>query len=274
MFSYLHNTIPNSIIFSIGSVSIHWYGFCIALGVLLGTLAVVRLSQRYGIAEKHVYDFLFWAVIGGVLGARLYYVLYNWQYYQDHLFEIPLFWEGGLAIHGALLGGALVLIGYTKKHKINTLAFLDVAVVGVVIGQIAGRWGNYFNQEIFGYPTSLPWGIPISENRRPEQFLEATHFHPIFLYESLLNLMLLGVLLVLHRYKARNTNLAHGILGMIYFVGYGIIRFAMEQFRVDYSPTVFGVRWAVLFSLFLLCTGICASIYLIWKQKKHNQLSK
>lgn len=271
MIELLHTHIPDPILFSFGPFDLHWYGTMIALGVLMGTYALVRLAKQYEISASTMYDFLFWALLFGVVGARVYYVMYNWAYYANHVIEIPMIWHGGLAIHGGLLAGAGVLLAFSYKRAISALLFFDLAVVGVVIGQIFGRWGNYFNQEIFGYPTSLAWGIPILPEFRPEQFVTATHFHPTFLYEILLNTLLLAILLLGHRYKAISGRLSHGILGMVYLIGYGIIRAIMEQFRVDYSPMLFSFRWAFIFSLILIIAGSIGIITILWR-KKHRSL--
>lgn len=191
-------------------------------------------------------------ILVGLIGARLYYVLYAWSYYHNHLVEIVQLWQGGLAIHGTLIGGGLAAWWYARRHRLSFLLLIDLAVPAMALGQAIGRWGNYFNQELFGRPTALPWGIPIDPSHRPSAFASFEFFHPTFLYESALDLILVGVLVWLIR---RWPNRRPGNIAAVYAIGYGIIRLAMEFLRVDYSPIVAGVRWAGVVSVALILGG-------------------
>lgn len=248
----MFTTPPAAIITSIGPLTLRWYGLCIALALLAGFFLFRYLLGRGGFKKIIAEDLILPMVIAGLVGARLYYVLYAWSYYHNHLAEIWQLWQGGLAIHGALIGGGLVVWRYARRHHLSFLSLIDLAVPAMALGQAIGRWGNYFNQELFGRPTTLPWGIPIDLSHRPAVFMSAEFFHPTFLYESILNLVLVGVLLWLIR---RWPNRRPGNIAAIYAIGYGIIRLTMEFLRVDYSPIVGGVRWAQAVSVALIMGG-------------------
>ncbi len=256
---WLHTFEPTAIALTFGPLSVHAYGLTMALGMLAGITVVRRLAQRRGIQPEMVYDLAFWLIIGALVGARLYAVLLFWPYYLANPVEIPAVWRGGLAIHGAIIGGALTLWAYCARRREEGgsvggrfLQRADVLVVGLAVGQAIGRWGNYFNQELYGRPTGLPWGIPIAPDHRAAGYETFTYFHPTFLYESLLNLALAGVLAWLYRGKRLATG---GVLGA-YLIGYAVVRMLMETLRVDETAMLAGIRVPVLASLAAAVVGV------------------
>jgi len=248
MINFLHTFEPQAILFKLGPFSVHWYGFLMVVGGLLGFYLILQLAKRYKLNQKFFHDLLIWWVIGAVIGARIYYVIYAWSMYQDNWLDIFKIWHGGLAIHGIILGGFITTVIYCWIKKVDFWLTADLVVTGLVAAQIIGRVGNYFNQEIFGLPTSLSWGIPISFLYRPVEYLNFEFFHPTFIYESLGNLIILLILVALHFYRFKKEKWKAGNLFLIYLILYSILRFSLEFFRIDFSPLVFDIRWAQLFS--------------------------
>lgn len=269
MINWLHNNLPEAILGSIGPLQIHWYGLLVALGVIAAYFLTQHLLKKYQVSGVNIDVLLLYVFLCGLIGGRLYYVFYAWPFYQNNLLDIFKVWEGGLALHGDLIGGAIGLTLFARRHKIKFLKLADLIVPGVALAQAIGRWGNYFNQELFGSPTTLPWGIPIKESLRPEQYLSATHFHPVFLYESIANILICLLLLGLHRKNTRRLPEARyrsGFFLTLYVFVYSTVRFSLEFLRQDYSPYVGPFRWFQLMSL--LAIVISATILLYWFIKK------
>lgn len=252
MFSLLHSYIPNSVLFSLGPITIYWYGLFVVTGIITGMQVIISVAKKYNISKEDIYDLGFYVIIFGIIGARIYSVFLDIPYYIVNPAQIIAVWNGGLAIHGAIIGGALALFFHIKKKKLNFWRIVDVAVPGLALGQAIGRWGNYFNQEIFGTPTTLPWGIPIQLQHRPLEYLSHEYFHPTFLYESILNLINFGILFYLHQKKKLNI----GSIALIYLINYSIIRISMETLRTDSSPEFLGLRLPVLVSIILILGSI------------------
>lgn len=247
---------PGQIAFSIGPISLHWYGIMIGLGVLTAVIYASRELKRLGKSPDPLYDMGFWMILSGVLGARLYYVILQWELYSSNPVEIFQIWRGGLAIHGALIGGFLAFYAYCKIKKLNWLFFADLLVPGVILAQAFGRWGNFFNNEAFGLPTNLPWKLFIPEAFRPEEYETNEFFHPTFLYESLWNLLGFFILALLFRkiYK-KETVSRSGLIFSSYLVFYSFGRFFIEWLRTD-SLLVGPLRAAQLVSIILFIIGI------------------
>ena len=278
----LHSYHPTPILFQLGLISIHWYALFIVLGILFGLFIVLRVSKHYGLKADDVYDLAFYLIIFSTLGARLYMIVLFPSFYLSNPLEIFKVWNGGLAIHGAILFGVLTLYLYTKKKKQNFWFWGDIIVVALALGQAIGRWGNYFNQEVYGSPTNLPWGIPIDFVNRVSGYTQYEYFHPTFLYESILNFVLFFLLLSLHYLRIKNKERSgignqesvirnkkiagyrllvtdysrNGIIALIYLIGYSFIRIAMEQFRIDETQMVFGIRFPVLVSAGVIVTAV------------------
>ena len=207
--------------------------FFICLGFFLSFWAVLYLAKRYRIKKEQIYDLTFYLIIFGLIGDRLYYVFYAWDYYSQNLLDIFKIWQGGLAIHGAMIAGLIVIYLFAKKNKINPWLLGDLVVIALALAMVFGRWGNYFNMELFGRPTDLPWGIPINQANRPVEFMTDNFFHPTFLYESLWNLLIFVSLFVWHKIRlAKNKNLEKiqvlGSITLAYFILYSGGRFLNE----------------------------------------------
>lgn len=205
---------------SFGEVGIYWYGIIIAIGVILGYLYARSRAKRLGEKTENVTDLLLWALPFSVLGARTYYVLFSWKEYAAHPADIVKIWQGGIAIYGAVIASVIVAIVFTKHRHLSTLRYFDMGIMGVMLGQIIGRWGNFVNGEAYGGPTDLPWGMLLPGESHP--------VHPTFLYESLWNL--LGFLL-LHLWGKKKPK--DGSIFCGYLIWYGIGRFFIEGLRTD-----------------------------------------
>jgi phosphatidylglycerol:prolipoprotein diacylglycerol transferase len=234
------------ILVQFGPFAIRWYGVLIVAGALLAGYIGALEAKRKGDDSEYIWDALAVVLITGLLGARLYHVFSSpagsigWEYYRRHPVDIIAFWRGGftgLGIYGAVAGGALGLLAYTHWNKLPFLRWADYAAPGLVLAQAIGRWGNYINQELYGYPTTLPWGIAIDAAHRISPFDNLTlypldtRFHPTFLYESLWNLLCFGLLMLLaRRYGHR---LLEGDVFTAYFILYPLGRFFVEGLRPD-----------------------------------------
>jgi phosphatidylglycerol:prolipoprotein diacylglycerol transferase len=227
------------ILVQLGPITVHWYGVLVVTGILLGAQVAAYLAKRAGENPDRVWDMLMIAVIAGIIGARIEYVLVapHWAYYKDHLAQAFYIWEGGLRIYGAIIGGALGVLAYTLTVKVNTLQYLDFAAPGMAMGHAIGRWGNFINRELYGPPTALPWGLEIPPAYRIppynnlEQYPADTLFHPTFLYESLGNLLLCVLLVwIADRFRGK---VKPGTLVTGYLIGYSLIRFFMDYMRTD-----------------------------------------
>jgi phosphatidylglycerol:prolipoprotein diacylglycerol transferase len=247
--NFLHTYIPDPILLDVSFLTIRWYGFFIALAVATGLTMALYLAKKQNINTDKIYDLLLWLTVGGIIGARLYEVLViNWPYYYADLSAIYKVWEGGLAIHGAIIGGVISLWLWTKRSKEKFWQMADLIAVVLPLGQAIGRWGNYFNGELFGRPTDSLIGIPIDISKRPERFLDYQYFQPTFLYESLLNLLLFFILVFIAKYR----DIRRGTLTMIYLAGYSAIRFVMEFIRIDPTPVYLGLRLPQVASLLII----------------------
>lgn len=212
-------------------LSIRWYGVLIATAMALGLWLASREAQRRGEPSDELLKAAEFALIGGLLGARLYYVLFTLDYYQTQpWWRVFAVWEGGLAIHGGLIGGLLAGGAYVLSRGLPLLTYLDIVAPYLTLGQAIGRWGNFFNEEAFGGPTDLPWKLYISESHRPPQFIDQPFFHPTFLYESLWDF---GVFLVLVLGLRRRFEPAPGVLFLAYLGLYSFGRLWIEGLRTD-----------------------------------------
>mgnify|MGYP000870921680 CR=1 FL=1 len=257
---FIHYVIPMPIALTIGPLSIYWYGIIIAIAALSILFVSLHNSRYFNISKEVISDSATWIIVGGILGARIYEVLLNASYYVEHPSEILAIWNGGLAIHGALFGGFIALLWYTHRKKINTWSLLAVFLSAVPLGQAIGRWGNWFNQELIGSPTLLPWGIPIDILHRPTGFENVIYFHPTFLYECIGSIVIFLILQLLVRRRPR----AH-ILIASYLILYGLLRFSLEFIKIDLTPEFIGLRWPQIISLLFILTGV--SILIFFKAK-------
>ena len=231
----------NSVAFEVFGLPIYWYGIILTTGIILGLLMAIYMAKKEGITTDYVLDFLLIDIIFALLGARLYFVVFNWSYYKEHLNELFNIRQGGIAIYGAIIASIIVAAVYTKVRTLNLWQFGDVAAYGLLVGQAIGRYGNSVNKEAFGdYTNNLfamrilrsEAGTPVNQNILDhliiENGLEYIQVHPTFLYESMWNIVLLILLLIYHRYKKAN-----GEIFFLYIAGYGIGRFWIEGLRTD-----------------------------------------
>lgn len=235
---------PNREAFRIGDIVVHWYGIMIMLGVIMASWIAYREAKRRGEDPEHVWQLFPWVLVAGIVGARLGFVIASLgdPRYQDitNVFKI---WEGGLSIQGAIVGGVIAVLIYCRRTLISFFKWADIIVPGLALAQAIGRWGNFFNQEAFGRPTDLPWGIPISVDRQQavagQVYGPDVRFHPTFAYEMIWDLLNFGLLMWLGR--QRRLRLLEGDLLWVYLIFYSVGRFAIEELRVD-SATVGGFR--------------------------------
>ena len=238
----------------LGPIPVHLYGLLIGLGILTaGSLSahiVKKLNPKhYALSSNHIWDSLFYAVIGGIIGARLYHVIDLWDYYRHNLVLIPQVWSGGLGIYGAFAGGVLALYYYAKKHHLKLPVLLDVSVFGIPVAQAIGRIGNFINQELYGLPTNLPWGLPIDLSHRLPGYETFTHFHPLFAYEAILNLISAGIIWGFHR-KGR-WQIGQSKYFALYLLNYSIIRTLLEGLRIN-PWSLFGLPTAQIIGIVII----------------------
>jgi phosphatidylglycerol:prolipoprotein diacylglycerol transferase len=258
---------PGPIALQIGPIAIRWYGLLIASAVLLGTSLAHREAMRRGEDPDQLLNVIVLGVISALVGARLYYVLFNWGYYSPRPTKILAVWEGGLAIHGGILGGVLATAMYSLRKKLPLLTYLDIMAPPLVLGQAIGRWGNFFNQEAFGTPTNLPWKLYIEPYHRPPQLAAFEFFHPTFLYESVWNL---GVFVVLYFLLRRRMERAPGALSLCYLGLYSLGRFFVEGLRID-SLMLGPVRAAQVVSFALMATSLLGLAWLLFVRKRDGR---
>ncbi len=219
-------------VFKIGSFGLRWYSLLIAIGLLVGAFVAYREAKRRGDNPEHVFNALLLALPLALIGARAYHVIHQWgAIYSKDPMRVFLINEGGIGIYGAVAGSVLALFIYTKWNKLNLWRWLDIGAPGLIIGQAIGRWGNYFNQELYGKPTDLPWGIYIDPQHRVPGVENFDKFHPLFLYESLLNL--LGFVVMLYVARRFASRLKDGDIALLYFIIYPIVRLSLETLRLD-----------------------------------------
>lgn len=260
MINFFHNYLPSSIIFQIGPISLRWYGLFMSLAILTALLVSFQIGKKYLAIEKEViFDLAFWLIITGLLGARLYDVLLQIPYYINHPLQIFQIWKGGLAIHGAIIAGLITIFFFGKKHKIQFFKLSALVVPGLALGQAIGRFGNYFNQELFGLPTKLPWGIPINISARPLAFLNESHFHPSFFYESLGSLLIFFILLICFKYALNHKQLNYYFytwITALYMILYSVLRFSLEFIRLDITPELIGLRLPQVVSIIIIIISL------------------
>lgn len=256
---------PGPIIFEAGPFAVRWYGLLIATAVLIGVTLSQYLAKQRDINPDSLADLAIWLVIGAIPCARLYYVLFEWQVYSQRPKDIIAIWQGGIAIHGAIIGGTIATILFARFNRISFWQLLDLVAPSLILGQAIGRWGNFFNSEAFGKPTNLPWKLFISERYRPVELFNSEYFHPTFLYESLWNLGIFVLLLTLFFWGFKNyTRLKTGTLAALYLIGYSLGRVWIEWLRTD-SLMLGPLKIAQVISLTAIALGllILAWLYIL-----------
>lgn len=243
----------NDVFINLGFVKIYWYSIMTLLSLFVGGIIVIKESKKWKINEDFLINLFFYLIPISYIGARIYYVIFNFDYYKYNIIEIFKIWEGGLAIHGGLIFGLLFIIFYCRKYNVRTYRILDMSVVGLLIAQAIGRWGNFFNQEAYGVQTTL---IQLKELYIPDFIIDGmqingVYYHPTFFYESLWCLLGFIIFIFIRKYKY----LKLGQLTSLYMIWYGVGRFFIEKMRVD-SLMLGDFKMAQIVSIVMVVIGI------------------
>jgi phosphatidylglycerol:prolipoprotein diacylglycerol transferase len=251
--------------FQIGDISVNFYGILIAIGVLAAIGIALIEAKRRSETTTHVVNLALIVIPLGAIGARLYHVVDKWDYYIQNP-ELIIGGQG-LGIFGAIIGGAIGLIIYTRWKKLSTFRWLDIVAPGLVLAQAIGRWGNFFNQELYGYPTDLPWGIYIDPFHRLPGYESFSHFHPLFLYESLWNLLGFTALMIVGR--KIYSRLHDGDIFFLYVIHYSIGRFFLEGLKINVW-TLGGIPTARWITGIAIIAAITVIIFRHYKRLKED----
>lgn len=235
-----------SIAIHLGPLTIRWYGILIAVAFALGSYLAYRETKRLSASVDELLNILIIIIISSIIGARLYYVIMRWDYYSQHPAYILQTWLGGLAIHGGLIAAILSVLVYCRLRNQRFFFWADILIPAVALGQAIGRWGNFFNQEAYGYPTNLPWAM----------YIDGAYRHPTFLYESLWDLLVFALLYFLIRRRRHHL----GAIFAFYLIIYSVGRFFIEPFRTD-SLMIGPLRAAMVVSALCLLAGVLLLYY-------------
>jgi prolipoprotein diacylglyceryl transferase len=253
---------PAQNVLEVGPLTIYFYGILIALGVIVAIVVSRKRFVRFGGDGEFFEKAAIWAVVIGFLGARSAYVLTHSGNFIDRPYAVFFIWEGGLALYGGLLFGALTVVFLAHRHNADLFAFGDATAIGIPVAQAIGRLGNYTNQELFGTPTTLPWGLEIAPQFRPSQYVDFATFHPTFLYELVWNLFILIPTIL---WLEKRGKLAKGASFGVYVAMYAFIRFWMELLRTDTTFRLFGISRNGWVSLGAFAGGLA---WIWWTQKR------
>ncbi|MCZ1181888.1 prolipoprotein diacylglyceryl transferase [Shouchella clausii] len=242
----------------LGPIAIYWYAVLILLGVAIGYLMARRESVKRGLPQETFADLLVWALPISILSARAYYVIFRWEQFADNPISVFYLREGGIAIHGALIGAVITAIVFAKKRGLSFWKIADVAAPSILIGQAIGRWGNFVNQEVYGAEVTREFleGMFLPDWIINQMYINGTYYQPTFLYESLWNVLGVVVLLLL-----RKANLRQGELFLSYVIWYSVGRFVIEGMRLDYLLIGDSLRTAQLLSIILVVAAIALWVY-------------
>lgn len=259
----------------IGPLFLHYYGLIIMFGVIAGVWAAMQCGKRRGYSSDDYWDMVPWMLIPGILGARLWHVLMpsvssglTFSWYLQHPGEIFAVWQGGLGIPGGIICGVFGIWLFCRRKKIPFSDFMDTIAVGLPLGQAVGRWGNFVNQELYGRPSALPWAITIDSAYRIPEYADVSTYHPLFLYESLYNLLVCFCLWRLDR--SEKVHLKQGSLFLIYLIAYPVGRFFLEFLRLD-TARVGGVN---VNQTVMAVTAVIASIFLFIRENENKVKGK
>ncbi|HAZ43034.1 MAG TPA: prolipoprotein diacylglyceryl transferase [Cyanobacteria bacterium UBA11371] len=254
-------TSPGPILVKLGPLTIRWYGFLIASAVLIGVSLSGYLAKRRNINPDLLSDLAIWLLVAAIPCARIYYVLFQWQEYAQNPIEVFAIWKGGIAIHGAILGGLIAALIFARVKQVPFWQLTDLVAPSLILGQAIGRWGNFFNSEAFGRPTDLPWKLYIAPQYRPREYLDFAYFHPTFLYESIWNLIVFGILLTLFFGSLSSKRIKTGTLILVYLIFYSIGRLWIEGLRTD-SLMLGPLRIAQVVSIVGIVLGLAGLAWL------------
>ncbi|KOO37159.1 prolipoprotein diacylglyceryl transferase [Priestia koreensis] len=237
----------------LGPITVYWYGVIIGVGVLLGLFIAMRESQKRGLPKEMFIDLILFAVPIAIICARIYYVSFKWNYYSQHLNEIPKIWQGGIAIHGGLIGAVITAIVFSRIRNVSFWRLADIAAPSIILGQGIGRWGNFMNQEAFGNPVSRAFleNLHLPDFIINQMYINGMYRHPTFLYESLWDLAGFVILILLRRAPLRR-----GELFLSYLIWYSIGRYFVEGMRTDSLMLPDSLRIAQVVSLILIAVAI------------------
>lgn len=243
----------NPVIFNIGNFEVRWYSVLLLVGFLVAYFFINREAKRFDISKDFIFNMIFWALIFGIIGARIYYVIFDWGYYSNNIGEILKIWNGGLAIHGGIIGGLLTILVYTKRYNLRVVRYLDFIVVGLLIGQSIGRWGNFFNGEAHGIATSLEY---LQRLHLPQfiingMYIKGVYYIPTFLFESIFCFIGFIIISIIRRCKYTKV----GTPTAFYLIMYGTIRFFIERIRTD-ALMFQGFKIAMIVSVVMILIGI------------------
>ena len=257
----------NRIAINLGFIEIYWYSITMFLGVLIGIIVAYIEIKRKKLDITKFENMAFYAILFGFIGARIYYVLFNLDYYLSSPIEIIKVWNGGLAIHGGIIGAVIAIYVYCKKHEISFIEMLDICAPALIIGQIIGRWGNFFNSEAHGgiVTRSFLESMHLPNFIINGMYINGNYYHPTFLYESVLNLVCFIILMILRK----NKKIKLGVITGIYLMWYGVVRFFVESLRTD-SLMLGTLRMAQVISLVLVIIGLLLIIF-SYKKERYNK---
>ncbi len=259
----------NPEIFSIGNISIRWYSVLILIGIIIAIVLAEREAKKFKFEKDFIFDIAFWIVIFGIMGARLYYVVFNFDLYKNNLLDIFKVWNGGLAIHGGIIAGLITLLVYCKVRGVKPFRVTDIAVPSLIIAQAVGRWGNFFNGEAHGPVTTL---ANLKELFIPQFIIDGMniggiYYHPTFYYESLWCILGFIVLLLVRKFY---KSLKCGQLTCIYLMWYGVGRLFIESLRTD-SLMIGGLKVAQLVSIGMIVIGFVFFFVLCFTRLKKGK---
>ncbi|EWG11587.1 prolipoprotein diacylglyceryl transferase [Cytobacillus firmus] len=243
---------------SLGPIQVHWYGLIIGLGIALALIIAMREGERRGLPKDIFADLMLWAIPIAIISARIYYVIFQWDFYSQNPGEIIKIWNGGIAIHGALIGSVITAYVFAKKKKISFWKLADIAAPSIILGQAIGRWGNFMNQEAHGREVSRAFleNMHLPEFIINQMYINGTYYHPTFLYESIWNIIGFIILILLRR-----ANLRRGELFLTYVIWYSIGRFFVEGLRTDSLMLTENLRIAQTISIVLIIAALVLIFY-------------
>ena len=243
---------------ALGPLQVHWYGVIIGLAIILALYIAVRETEKRGLDKDVFMDLMLWAIPIAILSARLYYVIFEWNYYSQNPGEIIAIWNGGLAIHGALIGGVITAIVFTKKKQVSFWQLVDIAAPSIILGQAIGRWGNFINQEAHGGEVTRAFleNLQLPEFIINQMYINGAYYHPTFLYESIWNFIGFILLILLRR-----VNLRRGEMFLSYVIWYSVGRFFIEGMRTDSLMLTESLRMAQTISAVLIIAAVVVLLY-------------
>lgn len=264
--NFLHVAHPKDVAFSVFNLEIYWYGIVAVIAIIVGLVIILQIAKKKQVSSDHIYNLLFWLIIFGLIGGRLVHVIGDWGYYKNNLSQIIKVWQGGLAFFGVLMASIGVVFVYGKVKKISFWLLSDLIVVALPLMQAMARWGNYFNQELYGQPTDLPWGIPIDIDKRLVGLEGQVYYHPVFLYESLLMILIFVLLL----YLFQSNKLKTGQLTLFYFLLFSVERFFLDYLRIDMLQVgpLLATQWL---SIILFIAAVVIWLKLFWAKTNENR---